>query len=150
MIYKEGQTPNQLIKVNSMNVMAQAHKDTKEYMIERAIQKPNSAALLTYRQVFSAMLRNCHWHYKNTQKTIKLSTICATLEEDADATSFSLEGTAIDSEGNKVYIGESGSSIGVQAAADWYFSRSNGFTSINLQICVWGLEDVKESFKVIR
>lgn len=136
-----------------MNVMAQSHKDTKEYMIERASLKPNSSALLTYRQVFSAMLRNCHWHYKNVkamQKTIKLASIGPTFEANKDATWFSVEGTATDSEGNRVHIGYSGSTIGVQAEADWYFCTTNGFTNIDLYACVWGLEDVKESFKIIR
>ncbi|ATN92872.1 hypothetical protein QGX11_gp109 [Pseudomonas phage PPSC2] len=136
-----------------MNVMAQAHKDTKEYMIERASQKPNSSALLTYRQVFSAMLRNCHWHYKNSQKqkTIKLSAIVATLSQDLNATGFGLQGVVTDSEGNKVNVGEySGSEMKIQNDADYYMSAANGFSKQELFVVSWGLENSKESFKIIR
>lgn len=138
-----------------MNIMKIAHSDTKDYMAQQARIVHKDYVALTYRQVFSAMLKNAHWFYKNekakAQPTIKLAVIGVTLEVNKDATWFSLEGTATDSEGNKISIGEGGShAYVVQHGADWYFNHNNGFTNIDLHACRWGLEDVKESFKIIR
>lgn len=132
-----------------MNVMAQAHKMTK---ITIEAKKANGLQCASYRLVFKFQLRIAHKEYKamQAQKTVKLALIGSTLEADKDATWFSLEGTATDSEGNQVHIAESGSSLGVQCSADWYFCRTNGFTNIELYACLWGLEDVKQSFKITR
>ena len=131
-----------------MNVMAEAHKRTKAFIAK-------GECLMTYAAVLRVTLRHCHSEYKamqatKTQPTIKLAIIGVTLEADKAATGFSLQGTATDSEGNKIYIGEGGSSLSVQASADWYFSRTNGFTDIEVHACVWGLEGLKTSYKIIR
>lgn len=44
-----------------MNIMAQAHKDTRSYMAQQAIMQ---VAQKSYKVVFAAMLVNCHYHYK--------------------------------------------------------------------------------------
>lgn len=133
-----------------MNVMKEAHKATRAQMAK-------ASNLMSYRAVLRVCLR--HFHDLNKaelkvkamqQKTIKLALIDSTFEANKDATWFSVEGTAMDSEGNRVHIGYAGSTIGVQAEADWYFCSTNGFTNIDLYACVWGLEDVKESFKIIK
>lgn len=140
-----------------MNVMAQAHKATKLLIQSMSAEgQAQVKAEKLYGRMFAINLKRFHKEYKAMQaqkpveKTIKLALIGSTFEADKDATWFSLEGQATDSEGNRVHIGESGSSISVQASADWYFCRSNGFTNIDLYACVWGLEDVKQSFKIIR
>lgn len=129
-----------------MNVMAQAHKMTREFF------KRVPSSKMSYAGILKENLIITHKEFKvmQAQKTIKLALIGSTFEANKDATWFSVEGTATDSEGNRVHIGYSGSTIGVQSEADWYFCRSNGFTNIDLYACVWGLEDVKESFKIIR
>ncbi|MNC42249.1 hypothetical protein D3C75_910580 [compost metagenome] len=43
-----------------MNVMMKAHADTRSYMVERSDK--------SYREVFAAMLKNAHWHYKQEVK----------------------------------------------------------------------------------
>lgn len=130
-----------------MNVMKKAHEAVRE-----AFAKVGHGIKLEYRPLFRAALIDLHKKDKamKAQKTIKLAQIGSTFEADKEATWFSVEGTATDSEGNRVHIGYSGSTIGVQSEADWYFCRSNGFTNIDLYACVWGLEDVKQSFKIIR
>lgn len=133
-----------------MNVMAQAHKTVKE-AIKAQVELGNGRTH-TYAQMLSIALKLAHKEFKalQAQKTIKLALIASTLEADKDAEWFGVEGTAIDSEGNQVHIGYSGSSIAVQAEADWYFNHTNGFTNINLYACVWNSENIKESFKIIR
>lgn len=133
-----------------MNMMSQAHQHTRETL---AIAKEYGHTLaVTYKSLFRSILISLHAKAKEerNQKTIKLALIGSTFEADEDASWFSVEGTATDSEGNRVHIGYSGSTIGVQAEADWYFCSSNGFTNIDLYACVWGLEDVKQSFKIIK
>lgn len=44
-----------------MNIMAQAHKDTRSYMAQQATMQ---VAQKSYKVVFAAMLVNCHAHYK--------------------------------------------------------------------------------------
>ena len=133
--------------------MAQAHKATKAETI-RLARDYRPGIFIPYRELFVHFLKKAHKEFKamqvQAQKTIKLALIGSTFEANKDATWFSVEGTATDSEGNRVHIGYSGSTIGVQAEADWYFCSTNGFTNIDLYACVWGLEDVKESFKIIR
>lgn len=131
-----------------MNVMAQAHKAVRE-----AFAKVGSGIKLEYRPLFRAALIDLHKKAKamQAQKTIKLATIGATLEADLDATWFGLEGVVTDSEGNKVTVGESGSNAySVQYSADYYMSANTGFTKQDLHVVVWGLEDAKESFKIVR
>lgn len=130
-----------------MNVMAQAHKATKAFF-----QRVPSSKM-TYQGIFKENLIQAHKEYKTmqAQKTIKLAVIGLTLEVEKDATWFSLEGTATDSEGNKIVIGEGGShAYVVQHGADWYFNYNNGFTNIDLYACRWTDFDVKESFKIVR
>lgn len=132
-----------------MNVMAEAHKRTKAFIAK-------GDCLMTYAAVLRVILRHCHSEFKamqkvKTQPTIKLAVIGLTLEVEKDATWFSLEGTATDSEGNKIVIGEGGShAYVVQHGADWYFCRDNGFTNIELYACRWDYKSDKESFKIIR
>jgi hypothetical protein len=126
--------------------MKEAHKATKEFF-----QRVPSSKM-SYASILKENLVTAHKEFKamQAQKTIKLSLIGSTLEADKDASWFSLEGTATDSEGYQVRVQESGGTLSVQASADWYFNHTNGFTNIDLYACVWGLEDVKESFKIVR
>lgn len=140
-------------RVKTMNVMAQAHKATKLLILSMSAEgQVQVKAEKPYGRMFAINLKRFHKEFKTmqAQKTIKLALIASTLEADKDAEWFGVEGTAIDSEGNQVHIGYSGSSIAVQAEADWYFNHTNGFTNINLYACVWNSENIKESLKIIR
>lgn len=44
-----------------MNIMTQAHSDTRDYMAQQAKMQ---VAQKSYKVVFAAMLINCHAHYK--------------------------------------------------------------------------------------
>lgn len=132
-----------------MNVMAQAHKTVKEAI--KAQLELGNGRTHTYAEMLSLALKLAHKEFKAMQKTIKLALIGSTLESFKGATWFSVEGTATDSEGCRIHIAEGGAyGSKVQKDAEWYFCSSNGFTNIDLYACVWGLEDVKESFKIIR
>lgn len=133
-----------------MNVMAQAHK-----MVKTLIAKLSSGSRYKgqYATMLKLALKEAHKEFKamQTQKTIKLAVVGITLAVELDATWFSLEGTATDSEGNKITISEGGSNARtVQHGADWYFNHNNGFTNIDLNACRWDYKNDKESFKIIR
>ena len=135
-----------------MNVMKEAHKATKAQMA-----KPSN--LMSYRAVLRVCLRHFHDINKaeqkvkamQAQKTVKLDSIVTLLSQDLNATGFGLQGVVTDSEGNQVNVGEySGSEMKIQNDADYYMSSANGFSKQELFVVSWGLENAKESFKIIR
>lgn len=136
-----------------MNVMAQAHKTVKE-AIKAQVELGNGRTH-TYAQMLSIALKLAHKEFKaiqeNKELTVKLAVVGISLAVEKDAIWFSLEGTATDSEGNKISIGEGGAyASSVQHSADWYFCRDNGFTNIELYACRWDYKNEKESFKIVR
>jgi len=108
-----------------MNVMTQAHK-----MVKTLIAKLSCGARYKgqYAGMLKLALKEAHKEFKAVQAqakplTVKLAVIGLSLAVEKDATWFSLEGTATDSEGNKIVIGEGGSNAYVvQHGADWYFN----------------------------
>lgn len=135
-----------------MNVMAQAHKTVKE-AIKAQVELGNGRTH-TYAQMLSIALKMHHKEFKAMQTntlTVKLAVIGLTLEVEKDATWFSLEGTATDSEGNHITIGEGGSNAYVvQHGADWYFNHQNGFTNIELYAYRYDYKNDKEGWKIVR
>lgn len=131
-----------------MNVMAQAHKATKAQIAAfKHVKAP------AYRSLFKHFLIIAHKEYKamQAQKTVKLDSIVTLLSQDLNATGFALQGVVTDSEGNQLNVGEYSSfEMKIQNDADYYMSSANGFSKQELFVVSWGLENAKESFKIIR
>lgn len=138
-----------------MNIMAQAHSDTRDYMAQQARIVHAAFVPLTYRQVFKAMLVNCHAHYKLKVKamtnTVKVKAIKETCISDTAATDFVIEGTAVDSEGELVHIGfATGNEGSAQKEAEYYMNLDNGFTNVQIMLVMhYHGKSVKE-FKIVK
>lgn len=138
-----------------MNIMAQAHSDTRDYMAQQARIVHAAFVPLTYRQVFKAMLINCHSHYKLKVKamtnTVKVNAIKETCISDTAATDFVIEGTAVDSEGEQIHIGFStGNEGAAQREAEYYLNLDNGFTNVDIYLVMHYVNKGQKEFKIVK
>lgn len=128
-----------------MNVMAQAHKNTKLFFQAQPMSS------FTYAQVFRDYLKQAHKEYKAMTNTVKASEIKATCMSDTAATDFVIEGTAIDSEGGLVHIGfSSGNEAAAQSEAEYYLTQGNGFTKVDIYLVMHYVNKGPKEFKIVK
>lgn len=130
-----------------MNVMAQAHKATKEFFASV------TQTGLSYATVLKIKLRVKHREYKAMTKvnTVKATDIKAVCIADTSATDFVIEGTAVDSEGGQIHIGFStGNEAVVQKEAEYYLNSDNGFTKVDMYLVMHYVNKAPKEFKIVK